>query len=171
MLVEQLICRKLVDIFREALPGVEVEGNWLPSDDGGFKGEPDVEGSVLHVRVGQRGYTSYTNKVAEFKVDIDGTIRVEEDTDMTGTFVACGKILGILSGWQDDIAAVKRDLTVGKSEEARGESEGEPLTSNLLPHFPPSAISSARTATSTSSPRLSPASSTIHSPSKEGSTK
>ena len=112
MLVEQELCRKLVDIFREALPGVEVEGNWLPSEDGGFKGEPDVEGSVLKVRVGQRGYTSYTNKVAEFKVDIEGAIRVEEDTDMTGTFVACGKILGILSGWQDDIAAVKRDLTV-----------------------------------------------------------
>lgn len=118
MLVEQLICRKLVDIFREALPHVEVEGNWLPSEDGGFKGEPDVEGSVIHVRVGQRGYTSYTNKVAEFRVEIEGEIRVEEDTDMTGTFVACAKLLAILSGWQDDIAAVKRDLTVSRPEDA-----------------------------------------------------
>lgn len=118
MLVEQELCRKLVAIFREALPNVEVEGNWLPSEDGGFKGEPDVEGSVLKVRVGQRGYTSYTNKVAEFRVELDGTIRVEEDTDMTGTFIACGKILGILSGWQDDIPAVKRDLTVSRPEDA-----------------------------------------------------
>lgn len=112
MLVEQLICRKLVAIFREALPNVDVQGNWLPSEDGGFKGEPDVEGSVLHVRVGQRGYTSYTNKIAEFKVELEGTIRVEEDTDGSGTFVCCGKILAILSAWQDDIAAVKRDLSI-----------------------------------------------------------
>ena len=114
MLIEQELCRKLVEIFRAALPpGVEVEGNWLPSEDGGFKGEPDVEGSVLKVRVGQRGYTSYTNKVAEFKVELEGTIRVEEDTDMSGTFVCCGKLLSVLSGWQDDIAAVKHDLTIG----------------------------------------------------------
>ena len=113
MLVEQKLCRKLVDIFRAALPpNVEVEGNWLPSENGGFKGEPDVEGSVLKVRVSQRGYTSYTNKVAEFKVELDGTIRVEDDTDMSGTFVCCGKLITILSGWQDDIAAVKRDLTI-----------------------------------------------------------
>ena len=112
MLVEQELCRKLVDIFREALPSVDVQGNWLPSEDGGFKGEPEINGSVLEVRVGQRGYTSYTNKVAEIRVEIEGTIRVEEDTDMIGTFVCCGKILGILSGWQDDITAVKRDLTI-----------------------------------------------------------
>ena len=112
MLVEQELCRKLVDIFSEALPGVAVEGNWLPSEDGGFKGETDVEGSVLKIRVSQRGYTSYTNKVAEFKVDLEGTIRVEKDTDMSGTFVCCGKLITILSGWQDDLAAVKRDLTV-----------------------------------------------------------
>ena len=113
MLVEQELCRKLVDIFRSAMPPkVDVEGNWLPSEDGGFKGEPDVDGSVLKVRVSQRGYTSYTNKVAEFKVELEGTIRVEDDTDMSGTFVCCGKLLTILSGWQDDIAAVKRDLTI-----------------------------------------------------------
>lgn len=113
MLVEQELCRKLVEIFRTALPpNVEVDGNWLPSEDGGFKGEPDVEGSVLKVRVSQRGYTSYTNKVAEFKVELEGTIRIEEDTDMSGTFISCGKILVILSGWQDDIAALKRDLTI-----------------------------------------------------------
>lgn len=113
MLVEQELCRKLVDIFRSALPPkVDVEGNWLPSEDGGFKGEPDVDGSVLKVRVSQRGYTSYTNKVAEFKVELEGTIRVEDDTDMSGTFVCCGKLITILSGWQDDIAAVKRDLTI-----------------------------------------------------------
>lgn len=118
MLVEQELCRKLVDIFREALPGVDVQGNWLPSEDGGFKGEPEIEGSVLEIRVGQRGYTSYTNKVAEFKVELEGSIRVEEDTDMSGTFVCCGKILGILSGWQDDIAAVKRDLSIPRPEVA-----------------------------------------------------
>lgn len=119
MLVEQELCRKLVEIFRAALPpGVEVEGNWLPSEDGGFKGEPDVAGSVLKVRVGQRGYTSYTNRVAEIKVELEGTIRVEEDVDGSGTFVCCGKLLEILSGWQDDIAAVKRDLTVSRPEAA-----------------------------------------------------
>ena len=118
MLVEQELCRKLVDIFREALPGVDVQGNWLPSEDGGFKGEPEIEGSVLEIRVGQRGYTSYTNKVAEFKVELEGSIRVEEDTDMSGTFVCCGKILEILSGWQDDIAAVKRDLSIPRPEVA-----------------------------------------------------
>ena len=112
MLVEQKLCRKLVDIFREALPGVDVQGNWLPSEDGGFKGEPEIEGSVLEVRVGQRGYTSYTNRIAEIRVELEGTIRVEEDTDMNGTFVCCGKILGILSGWQDDIGQVKKDLTL-----------------------------------------------------------
>ena len=112
MLVEQELCRKLVDIFRAALPGVDVEGNWLPSEDGGFKGEPDVEGSVLKVRVSQRGYTSYTNKVAEFKVELEGNIRVEEDTDMSGTFGCCGKLLTILSGWQNDICQVKSDLAL-----------------------------------------------------------
>ena len=112
MLVEQELCRKLVDIFAAALPGVDVQGNWLPADDGGFKGEPDVEGSILKVRVSQRSYDSYTDKIAEFKVELEGSIRVEEDTDMTGTFVCCAKILAILTGWQNDIAAVKRDLTV-----------------------------------------------------------
>ena len=112
MLVEQELCRKLVDIFAAALTGVDVQGNWLPSDDGGFKGEPDVEGSVLHVRVSPRSYDSYTDKIAEFKIELEGTIRVEEDTDMTGTFVCCAKLLAILSGWQNDITAVKRDLTV-----------------------------------------------------------
>ena len=121
MLVEQELCRKLVDIFRSAMPPkVDVEGNWLPSEDGGFKGEPDVDGSVLKVRVSQRGYTSYTNKVAEFKVELEGTIRVEDDTDMSGTFVCCGKLLTILSGWQDDIAAVKRDLSVPPPSSAEG---------------------------------------------------
>ena len=112
MLVEQELCRKLVDIFAAALTGVDVQGNWLPSDDGGFKGEPDVEGSVLHVRVSPRSYDSYTDKIAEFKVELEGTIRVEEDTDMNGTFVCCAKLLAILTGWQNNIAAVKRDLTV-----------------------------------------------------------
>ena len=128
MLVEQELCRKLVEIFREALPPkVEVEGNWLPSDDGGFKGEPNVDGSILKVHVGQRGYTSYTNKVAEFKVELEGTIRVEEDTDMSGTFVCCGKILGILSGWQADICQVKSDLTV----KVKAEGEQRNLTSTV----------------------------------------
>ena len=113
MLVEQELCRKLVDIFRAALPpNVEVEGNWLPSEDGGFKGEPDVEGSVLKVRVSQRGYTSYTNKVAEFKVELEGTIRVEEDTYGSESFVCCGRILNVLTGWQNDIGQVKSDLTI-----------------------------------------------------------
>ena len=112
MLVEQGICRKLVDIFREALPGVDVQGNWLPSEDGGFKGEPDISGSVLHIRVSPRSFDSFTDKIAEFKVELEGTIRVEEDTDMSGTFICCGKLLSVLSGWQDDIAAVKRDLSV-----------------------------------------------------------
>ena len=115
MLVEQELCRKLVDIFAAALTGVDVQGNWLPSDDGGFKGEPDVEGSVLHVRVSPRSYDSYTDKIAEFKVELEGTIRVEEDTDMTGTFVCCAKLLAILTGWQNDITAVKRDLTIEQS--------------------------------------------------------
>lgn len=119
MLVEQKLCRKLVDIFRAALPNVEVEGNWLPSDDGGFKGEPDVEGSVLKVRVSQRGYTSYTDKVAEFKVELEGTIRVEEDNYGIETFICCGKILNVLTGWQNDIAAVKRDLTVQEVLDSR----------------------------------------------------
>ena len=118
MLVEQELCRKLVGIFAAALTGVDVQGNWLPSDDGGFKGEPDIEGSVLHVRVSPRSYDSYTDKIAEFKVELDGTIRVEEDTDMTDTFVCCAKILAILTGWQNDITAVKRDLTVSRPEDA-----------------------------------------------------
>ena len=132
MLVEQELCRKLVDIFRSAMPpNVDVEGNWLPSENGGFKGEPNVEGSVLKVRVSQRGYTSYTNKVAEFKVELEGTIRVEEDTDMSGTFVCCGKILGILSGWQDNIAAVKRDLTIRVKAEGEGEQRNSTSTVHL----------------------------------------
>ena len=119
MLVEQELCRKLVDIFAAALTGVDVQGNWLPSDDGGFKGEPDVEGSVLHVRVSPRSYDSYTDKIAEFKVELEGTIRVEEDTDMNGTFVCCAKLLAILTGWQNDITAVKRDLGVGVGDRCR----------------------------------------------------
>ena len=118
MLVEQELCRKLVDIFAAAPTGVDVQGNWLPSDDGGFKGEPDVEGSVLHVRVSPRSYDSYTDKIAEFKVELEGTIRVEEDTDMTGTFVCCAKLIAILTDWQNDIAAVKRDLTVSRPDDA-----------------------------------------------------
>lgn len=110
MLVEQELCRKLVDIFRRELPLVEVEGNWLPTEDGGFKGEYVPAGSRLSVRVSPRAFTSYTDRIAEFKVTVDGEIRVEEDTDGSGTFVCCGKLLGILTGWQNDIAAVKRDL-------------------------------------------------------------
>ena len=117
-LVEQELCRKLVAIFRTALPpNVEVEGNWLPSDDGGFKGEPDASGSVLLIRVSPRSYSSFTDKIAEFKVEIEGSIRVEEDTDMRGTFVCCGKLLSVLTGWQDDIGQVKHDLAV-KSDDS-----------------------------------------------------
>lgn len=112
MLVEQELCRKLVDIFSEALPGVDVEGNWLPSDDGGFKGEANISGSVLHIRVSPRSYDSFTDKIAEFKVELEGSIRVAEDTDGSGTFICCGKFLSVLFGWQDDIVAVKRDLSV-----------------------------------------------------------
>ena len=131
MLVEQELCRKLVDIFAAALTGVDVQGNWLPSDDGGFKGEPDVEGSVLHVRVSPRSYDSYTDKIAEFKVELEGTIRVEEDTDMTGTFVCCAKLLAILTGWQNNIAAVKRDLGVVKSCSGRNEDDNSALQLQL----------------------------------------
>lgn len=112
MLVEQELCRKLVDIFKDALPGVDVDGNWLPSEDGGFKGAAEISGSVLHIRVSPRSYDSFTDKIAEFKVEIEGTIRVEEDTDGSETFICCGKLLSVLSGWQDDIVAVKRDLSV-----------------------------------------------------------
>ena len=112
MLVEQELCRKLVDIFKDALPGVDVDGNWLPSEDGGFKGAADISGSVLHIRVSPRSYDSFTDKIAEFKVELEGTIRVEEDTDGSGTFICCGKLLSVLSGWQDDIVQVKRDLSV-----------------------------------------------------------
>ena len=129
MLVEQELCRKLVDIFRDALPGVDVEGNWLPSEDGGFKGEADISGSVLHIRVSPRSYDSFTDKIAEFKVELEGTIRVEEDNDGSGTFVCCGKLLSVLSGWQDDICQVKSDLTV-KSEELRVRSDGDSTTLN-----------------------------------------
>ena len=133
MLVEQELCRKLVEIFRAALPNVEVEGNWLPSEDGGFKGEPDVEGSVLKVRVSQRGYTSYTNKVAEFKVEIDGTIRVEEDTDGSETFVCCERIINVLSGWQNDICQVKSDLTIQEVFDSRHLALFDPVGYQMNP--------------------------------------
>lgn len=112
MLVEQELCRKLVDIFSEALPDVDVQGNWLPSEDGGIKGTPDTEGSVLHVRVGMRGYTSFTDKVAEIGVELEGSIRSAEDADGNSAFACCSKILSLLSGWQDDIQAVKHDLSI-----------------------------------------------------------
>lgn len=112
MLVEQELCRKLVDILKDRLPDVEVDGNWLPEDDGGIKGTPDTEGSVLHVRVGMRGYTSFTDKVAEIGVELEGSIRSADDADGNSTFVCCSKILSLLSGWQDDIQAVKRDLSI-----------------------------------------------------------
>lgn len=112
MLVEQLICRKVLTIFSSALPNVAVVGNWLPSEDGGFKGESDISESVLHIRVSPRGYDSFTSKIAEFKVEIDGSIRIEEDTNGSETFACCEKIMDVLSGWQNDIIAVKRDLAV-----------------------------------------------------------
>lgn len=127
MLVEQELCRKLVDIFKDALPGVDVEGNLLPSEDGGFKGTPDTEGSVLHIRVGMRGYTSFTDKVAEIGVELEGSIRVEADTDGSCTFICCGKLLSVLSGWQDDIGQVKHDLAV-KSEECKVNSDDSSLS-------------------------------------------
>ena len=114
MIIEQELCRKLVAIFSSALPNVEVEGNWLPEEDGGFKGEEIPQGSRLSVRVSQRAYTSYTDKVAEFKVLLEGTLRVEEDTDGSKTFICCSKILNVMTGWQNDIASVKRDLSLEK---------------------------------------------------------
>lgn len=112
MPVEIRLCRKLVEIFRAALPNVEVEGNWLPSEDGGFKGEPEISGSVLKIRVSPRSYDSFTDRIAEFKVGVDGSIRVEDDTDGHELFVCCSKILAVMSEWQDNIVAVKRDLSV-----------------------------------------------------------
>lgn len=110
MFVEQKLCRKLVDIFTQVLPGVEIEGNWLPSEDGGFKGEDEISGSSLRVRVSSRGFESFTSAVCTFRVELEGRFRVEDDTDGHGTFVCCSKLLDALTGWQGNITTVKRDL-------------------------------------------------------------
>ena len=79
---------------------------------GGVKDEKDMFLKVC-TRAIDKSISDLQKSFDEFKVELEGSIRVEEDTDMSGTFVCCGKILEILSGWQDDIAAVKRDLRFG----------------------------------------------------------
>lgn len=127
MPVEIALCRRIVEVFRAALPGVEVSGNWLPAEDGGFKGEPEIAGSALKISVSPRGYPSFTDRFAEFRVTVEGSIRVEDDADGRDLFICCSKILSVLSGWQDDIAAVKRDLSTDGFDPVgyRMESDGD----------------------------------------------
>ena len=111
---ERTLCRKLVHILRERLPGIAVEGTWLPESNNIVKGAANPNSSArVNVNVGTRAYGGYTSRVAEIKVRIEGRFAASIDKDAQKAADAYGTLTdGILERWQADMQAVKSDLTL-----------------------------------------------------------
>lgn len=109
--VEQQLCKRLADVLQERLPGVSIDGNWLPSATTP-KGAEIWRGAKLDVNVGTRSYGEFTAKTAEMQVSLEGEFPVAADPSLDRSVAAYAEVVALLEEWHGDIAAVKRDLTL-----------------------------------------------------------
>ena len=115
MHIEEQLCKRLKDIlngiFTEAGIEIEVDGNWLVDEFGGFK---DVDstgaGSKVYVKVMPRSYPEYTAKTAEMEVRIEADFRQDDSTDGLKVNAAYAKLIGLLDLWHDDFEDMKKAL-------------------------------------------------------------
>ena len=109
--VEQQLCKRLADILQERLPGISIDGNWLPSATTP-KGAEIWRGAKLDVTVGTRSYGQFTSKTAEMQVSLEGEFPVAADPSLDRSVAAYAGVIALLEEWHGSIAAVKRDLSL-----------------------------------------------------------
>ena len=117
MHIEEQLCKRLVDIlkgiFTDAGLEIEVDGNWLVDEFGGFK---DVDstgaGSKLYVTVSPRSYPEYTAKTAEMDVKLEADIRHDDSFDGRKVNAAYAKLIDLLDLWHDDFEEMKKALAI-----------------------------------------------------------
>ena len=109
--VEQELCKRLADVLQRRLPGISIDGNWLPSATTP-KGAGIWRGAKLDVTVGTRSYGEFTSRTAEMDVRLDGEFPVAADPSLDRSVAAYSGVVALLEEWHGDIAAVKRDLTL-----------------------------------------------------------
>ena len=115
MSIEEQLCKRLKDIlngiFTEARIEIEVDGNWIVDEFGGFK---DVDstgaGSKVYVKVMPRSYPEYTAKTAEMEVRIEADFRQDDCPDGRKVNAAYAKLIGLLDLWHDDFEEMKKAL-------------------------------------------------------------
>ena len=120
MHIEAELCKRLVDIlngiFTEAGLEIEVDGNWLVDEFGGFK---DVDstgaGSKLYVKVMPRSYPEYTAKTAEMECRIEADFRHDDCPDGEKVNAAYAKLIDLLDRWHDDFEEMKKSLAIQSS--------------------------------------------------------
>ena len=109
--VEQQLCKRLADLLQGRLPGISIDGNWLPSATVP-KGAEIWRGAKLDVTVGTRSYGEFTSRTAEMEVKLDGEFPVAADPSLDRSVAAYAEVVALLEEWHGDIAAVKRDLSL-----------------------------------------------------------
>lgn len=129
MHIEEQLCKRLVDIlkgiFTDAGLEIEVDGNWLVDEFGGFK---DVDstgaGSKVYVTVSPRSYPEYTAKTAEMDVKLEADIRHDDSFDGRKVNAAYAKLIDLLDLWHDDFDAMKSSLSIQQT------NNQQPTTNN-----------------------------------------
>ena len=117
MHIEEQLCKRLVDIlkgiFTDAGLEIEVDGNWLVDEFGGFK---DVDstgaGSKVYVKVMPRYYPEYTAKTAEMDVKLEADFRHDDCPDGAKVNAAYAKLIDLLDLWHDDFGEMKKALAI-----------------------------------------------------------
>ena len=109
--IEQSLCKRLADVLQKRLPGVSIDGNWLPSATTP-KGTEIWRGAKLDVTVGTRSYGEFTSKTAEMQVSLEGEFPVAADPSLNRSVAAYAAVVALIEEWHGSIAAVKRDLTL-----------------------------------------------------------
>ena len=117
MHIEEQLCKRLVDIlqgiFTDAGLEIEVDGNWLVDEFGGFK---DVDstgaGSKVYVKVMPRSYPEYTAKTAGMECRIEADFRHDDCQDGAKVNAAYAKLIDLLDLWHDDFGEMKKALAI-----------------------------------------------------------
>ena len=140
--IEEQLCKRLKDIlngiFTEAGLAIQVDGNWLVNESGGFK---DVDstgaGSKVYVKVMPRSYPEYTAKTAEMEVRIEADFRQDDCPDGRKVNAAYGKLIGLLDLWHDDFEEMKKSLAIvgsrSRTEDVENSTVGlDPTTTTTI---------------------------------------
>ena len=117
MHTEEQLCKRLADIlkslFTEAGIEIEVDGNGLVDEDGGFKDVAETgAGSKCYVKVMPRSYPEYTAKTAEMECRIEADFRHDDCPDGRKVNAAYAKLIDLLDLWHDDFNAMKTALAI-----------------------------------------------------------